>query len=135
MPDPLISEEDLGLTQTNLAAAPAQKGKSALPDADFSSRVAILIEGAKLTQGDRDKSYGDPIYNLTLAGELKNLIRIHARRNISPGELEALDNVLAKVARCITGGYKRDNYVDGATYFAIAGELGEKAEANLKGNG
>ena len=89
------------------------------------TRIRILQEGARLTSGNRDVSYGPPIHNLTLAGELKQVLRARMRRNMSPGELEALDQVLTKIARCATGGYNRDNYVDGATYFAIAGEIGE----------
>lgn len=89
------------------------------------TRVRILETGAKATNGDRNVSYGEPIYNLTLAGELKATIRQHMRRDMPPGELEALDNVLQKVARCCTGGFHPDNYVDGATYFAIAGEIAE----------
>lgn len=93
--------------------------------ADKSTRVRILETGAKLTSGDRDKSYGDPIKNLTLAGELKRLVRAHAARDLPAGEQEALDQVLTKIARCYTGSYHPDNYIDGAAYFAIAGEIAE----------
>lgn len=87
-------------------------------------RVRILQDGAGLTHGNRDKEYGPPMLNLAAAGELKLVFRRHLRREISSAELEAIDNVLTKLGRVATGlDPKRDTYVDGATYFAIAGEI------------
>lgn len=86
-------------------------------------RVSILNKGAELTSGDRDKSYGDPLVNLGLAGEIKTLCRRVQARAMHPAEIEAIDQVITKVARVYTGSMvKEDNYIDGATYFAIAGE-------------
>lgn len=86
-------------------------------------RVNILHEGAMLTNGNRDREYGPPTINLAAAGELKAVFRRHLRRNVSAAEMEAIDNVLTKLGRLATGlEPKRDTYVDGATYFAIAGE-------------
>lgn len=86
-------------------------------------RVQILEQGIKLTAGERDRTYGDPLKNLTLAGILKNICRDHQTRPFSPAEMEAMDQVLTKVARVFTGPIiKEDNYIDGATYFSIAGE-------------
>ncbi len=91
---------------------------------DTPRRVQILNEGATLTNGDRDKEYGPPGVNLAAAGELKAVFRKHLCREISAGELEAIDQVLTKVGRVATGQQpKRDTYVEGATYFAIAGEI------------
>lgn len=90
------------------------------------ARVAFLQESAELTAGSRDKVYGDPSINLSLAGQLKALVRRYQQREMPATEVEALDNVLQKVARAYTGsGYHRDNYVDGAAYFAIAGEAAQ----------
>ncbi len=91
------------------------------------ARVEILAEGIDLTWGDRDKQYGDPLVNMTLAGELKRLIRQYASREIPPAELEALDMALTKISRIVTGAVKRDSYVDGAAYLALAGEMAERA--------
>lgn len=92
---------------------------------DTPERVKILAEGSALTNGNRDAEYGPPAVNLACAGELKAVFRKHATRNISPGEMEAIDQVLTKLGRLATGSFpKRDTYVDGATYFAIAGEIG-----------
>lgn len=86
-------------------------------------RVLILAEGARLTNGERNVQYGPPAVNLAASAALKQVMREHMVRDISPAELEALDMVLAKIGRIITGSVKRDNYVDGAAYFAIAGEM------------
>lgn len=85
-------------------------------------RVQILEEGIALTSGARDLEYGAPLVNMSCAGELKAVIRKYATREVHPAELEALDQVLTKMSRIVTGAPKRDTYVDGATYFAIAGE-------------
>lgn len=86
-------------------------------------RVKILHEGAALTFGPRDAEYGPPAINFACAAEMKQLARKHARRDISPAEWEALDMMLTKLGRALVGKPKRDTYVDGATYFAIAGEI------------
>ncbi|MFK3857780.1 DUF6378 domain-containing protein [Agrobacterium pusense] len=87
-------------------------------------RVAILHEGAELTNGSRDAEYGPPSLNMAAAGELKQVFRKHLNRNITPGELEAVELALTKLGRIATGAKpKRDTYVDCATYIAIAGEI------------
>jgi len=90
---------------------------------DKPERVLALEEAATLTSGDRNKDYGPPIENLTASGELKATMRRHMIRDLSTAEIEALDMVLTKIGRIITGPKpKRDNYVDGAAYMAIAWE-------------
>lgn len=86
-------------------------------------RVQVLEEAAALTNGDRDKTYGPPHVNMGAAGRLKALMRELATRDISPAELEALDMMLTKLGRVITGpAPHRENYVDGSAYFALAYE-------------
>jgi hypothetical protein len=92
-------------------------------------RVQLMEQGIKLTSGDRDVSYGDPLKNLGLAGILKNICRDHQVRSMSPAEMDAMDQVLTKIARVFTGPQiKDDNYIDGSTYFAIAGEAALTAD-------
>lgn len=90
-------------------------------------RVRILNDGAALTNGDRDDEYGPPANNMACAGELKATFRRWLARDISPGELEALDMAMTKLSRLACGKPKRDTYVDAATYIAIAGEVALKA--------
>lgn len=90
---------------------------------DKPERVLALEEAARLTNGDRNADYGPPVVNLAASGDLKATMRIHIVRDISAAELEALDMVLTKIGRIITGPKpKRDNYVDAAAYMAIAWE-------------
>lgn len=91
-------------------------------------RVQMLEEGIGLTWGARDEEYGDPKVNMACAGELKATIRRYASRDIPPEELEALDQVLTKLSRVVTGKPKRDSYIDGANYFVIAGEMALRAQ-------
>ncbi len=93
-------------------------------------RGEILATARDLTEGDRNKAYGDPSVQLGLAGSLKavahNAHIASGRRAISAAEWEAIDMVLSKVSRIVLGPECRpDNYVDLAAYAAIAGEIAE----------
>jgi len=63
---------------------------------------------------------------MACAGELKRVFFKYAAkspRRVGPGEHEAVDQVLSKIARIATGPIvHEDTYVDGAAYMAIAGE-------------
>jgi hypothetical protein len=97
------------------------------------ARVLVLEEGAKLTAGDRNADYGDPYVNLSASGELKAVFRRHICRFMCDAELEAIDMVLTKLGRIATGPVpKRDNYVDGSTYFAIAWEVADIFEEETR---
>lgn len=121
------------VADTRYAAVDVEKQRlmQIASDANFiSPRVAILQEGSRLTSGDRDKTYGDPIINLACSGELKAVFRKYMQRKLSTAELEAIDMVLTKVGRIATGPkFHRDTYVDAATYMAIAGEMAMRNDA------
>jgi hypothetical protein len=94
----------------------------------MTTRTDILSEASRLTDGNRDAEYGDPKINLACAGELKEVMRkwaLKSKRTMSDAEREAIDMVLTKIGRVITGKPGRDTYTDGACYFAIAGECAE----------
>lgn len=97
-----------------------------------SDRVLVLEEAASLTSGERDIQYGPPLVNLSASGDLKRTMREHLVRDLSPAELEALDMVLTKIGRIITGPEpRRDNYVDAAAYMAIAWEAAAADKKDL----
>lgn len=97
-----------------------------------SDRVLVLEEAASLTSGVRDVQYGPPLVNLSASGDLKRTMREHLVRDLSVAELEALDMVLTKIGRIITGPEpKRDNYVDAAAYMAIAWEVAAADKKDL----
>lgn len=95
-------------------------------------RGDILRKAAALTEGDRNAAYGDPVVNLGIQGELTTpFIRVlqnNPKFYTLPEPtrhalLGAMFQVLGKIARIAAGDPKHmDNYIDGAAYFAIAGE-------------
>lgn len=100
-------------------------------------RVQILNEGAALTTGERSAMYGEAYQNMRhMAGMLTayfiNLISEPDSMNcyIFTAEDAAQIMVLAKLSRTAnrTAPFHKDNYVDAATYTAIAGECREIQE-------
>lgn len=101
-------------------------------------RVQILTAGAALTTGDRQKVYGEAYDNMKhFAGLLSAYFADKIREEGNEGmnrflfstEDAAMIMVLAKNSRIAVGkSYHEDNYVDGATYTAIAGEARDKEE-------
>lgn len=84
-------------------------------------REAILKEGIRLTTGDRDEVYGDPLVNMTHTAALWSAYLLHK----VTAEDVAHMMTLVKIARSRSGD-NADNYVDGAVYQAIAGEIRER---------
>lgn len=79
----------------------------------------IILEQAKtLTNNDRQQSYGTPLSNFT---RIANLWSNYLEIDITP-EQAAMCMALVKVSRSMQS-KEVDNYIDGAAYFAIAGEL------------
>lgn len=94
-------------------------------------RKELLEEAARLTSGDRDKEYGEPDINLEVASKLIEIFDNAIRENRGRGPEtraerahdEGIRMVLVKISRVAAGPKpKADTYVDGAAYFAIAGQ-------------
>ena len=93
-----------------------------------------LSKAAALVGGDRAKQHGDKMINhqniATMWGAYLKLVVNKAIRERKDFELSAADvaalMALLKIARTQAGAYNDDDYVDGAAYFAIFGELNEK---------
>ena len=81
-------------------------------------RIALLIEAAHLTGGDRNKAYGDPVPNMQHIADIFNAI--------SGKQLTARDvplfHVATKLARLYHNPTHRDSHVDGMAYLGIAFE-------------
>lgn len=86
------------------------------------NRLDILATAAELTGGDRNRSYGD------VAGNHERIARIWSA-------ILEIDVTAAQVALCMAGlklarmAYQPthlDSAIDGAAYFAIAGELAKE---------
>ena len=91
-------------------------------DKQISLREKILYAGAKLTSTDRNEQYGSPYKNMNdIASLWTTYIKVRGKDELT-GEDVAHMMTLMKIARTAAGGYIADNFVDAATYQAIAGE-------------
>lgn len=87
------------------------------PEPQPPPRVEVLLEAARLIDGDRNVSYGTPTQNFSNIAEMWTT---RLRHKLAPGEAIAATDVadlmiLLKVARNIAQ-RKRDNYADLAGY-------------------
>ncbi len=93
------------------------------------ARIRILTEGADLTSGDRNETYGNPVTNMQHFARLLTAYfsdLLHEGYEFS-GEDAAHIMTLAKLSRTANrkADYHEDNYIDAAVYSAIAGECAE----------
>jgi hypothetical protein len=94
-------------------------------------RGEILNEAKRLTEDDRNKTYGEPYENMDAFADLLTGY-LKARRLLIDGvELDAEDGAailgLSKKARRVNRElpYHKDNYTDEAAYSAMEGEIAE----------
>lgn len=82
-----------------------------------------------LVGGDRARTHGDKTENHEVIASFWNAW-LHSRRS---GPLDAHDVAnmmeLLKIARRLRGAFNLDDYVDGAGYAAVAGEIGAAKDA------
>lgn len=85
-------------------------------------RGDILNEAHKLTHGDRDKNYGSPLLNHQRIAAIWSVI---LEQDVRPDQV-ALCMAGVKLARLVETPDHTDSFVDGAAYFAIAGEIAKE---------
>lgn len=137
--------ERLARFRATMAAKRVSKGGSPWVETGSMSvgplppRAALLDRARALTLGDRNKAYGDPAHNLTVARELKDVFwgaRIKALndpvtfRAEQRAHSEAIDLILTKLSRIACSPStepQEDTYADIAAYAAIAWEVAPKA--------
>jgi hypothetical protein len=90
-------------------------------------REEILQAAIKHICKDREEEYGTPYENLQCADEL---IEVYLRYNGDKDVKEEMLMMLVKIARLITGGYKRDTVEDIAGYAALYGDRMELLETS-----
>jgi hypothetical protein len=98
------------------------------------NRETLLAEASRLVSQDREATYGKPGVNLACAGELKAVARKWRDRSVRPisdAEWDAIEQTFTKLARAITGTVNPENYIDGAGYLGLAGELAQEHHENL----
>jgi hypothetical protein len=82
-------------------------------------RGEILDEAKRLTHGDRNKNYGNPLTN---HARIAGLWSIFLETEITPAQV-AICMGLVKVARLIESPDHLDSFVDLAAYASISGEI------------
>jgi len=86
----------------------------------------IATQAAVLVSGDRNRSHGDPAANHQAIAEVWNgIIRAAGKAGAAPLDAHDVANLMEglKIARRYTGAFNIDDYVDGAGYAAVAGEI------------
>ena len=83
------------------------------------NRGQILDEAKRLIHTDRQKDYGHPLINHQRIASLWSVI---LEKEITPAQA-ALCMAMVKAARLVQTPQHEDSYIDGAAYFAIAGEI------------
>jgi hypothetical protein len=96
----------------------------------------IAAKAADLVGGDREKQHGDKVLNFQTIAEVWNGYLRGRRVNGKPDDLSAEDvsNLMEslKVARRLTGAYNPDDYIDGAGYAGVSGEIRHRQETSAK---
>ena len=82
-------------------------------------RGDILSQANEITHGDRDKNYGSPLINHQRIAAIWSVI---LEKDVRPDQV-ALCMAGVKLARLVETPNHADSFVDGAAYFAIAGEI------------
>lgn len=83
------------------------------------NRAEILHTAIDLTVGDREKDYGTPLKNHERIAAIWSVI---LECDITPAQV-ALCMAGVKIARLVQTPNHLDSFIDGAAYFAIAGEI------------
>ena len=117
-----------------------------LPLAEKAPRAFVLNHARELCIETRESSYGDPLENFRVIGELQDCFWTAVERSkakkFEPYNAEvfnqntafghAIDMIMTQLARIATTPLNQpqiDRFIDGAAYFAIAHEVAERAES------
>jgi len=91
----------------------------------------IVAQAGKLVGGDRARTHGDKVKNHQNIANVWNGI-LAAAGKAGPVPLDALDvaNLMEglKIARRYAGAFNADDYIDGAGYAGVAGEIAASLE-------
>lgn len=93
-------------------------------------RENTLRKAIEIVNGDREGQYGSPEDNFKI---IASFWSEYLKTKITPGQVADM-MILLKIARCSSGQYKDDNYIDICGYAAIGNEImskGDKYESNI----
>lgn len=94
------------------------------PSGDVSIRGGILRRACELTEGDRNDAYGDPYPEYERLGKVWGA-RLGVEISAHQAALMMAD---LKANRLWSNPGHEDSPIDGAAYFAIAGECGQRQQ-------
>jgi len=85
----------------------------------------ILMKAAELISSKRQDTHGDCFKNHSQIADLWSVFlddKLKPMKEITPGDV-AIMMCLLKISRSTMGDFNLDDFVDGAAYMAIAGEM------------
>lgn len=92
----------------------------------------IANRAANLVGGDRHKTHGDKTRNHeNIAAVWNGILAAAGKAAVLPLNAHDVANLMEglKIARRYSGSYNVDDYIDGAGYAAVAGEIAAKQDA------
>ena len=91
------------------------------------NKEEILKKAAELVSTKRESSHGDAFKNHSQIADLWSVFlddKLKIMKEITPGDV-AVMMCLLKISRSTMGDFNIDDFVDGAAYMAIAGEMND----------
>ena len=91
------------------------------------NKEEILKKAAELVSTKRESSHGDALKNHSQIADLWSVFlddKLKIMKEITPGDV-AVMMCLLKISRSTMGDFNIDDFVDGAAYMAIAGEMND----------
>ena len=89
------------------------------------NKEEILRKAAELVSTKRESSHGDAFKNHSQIADLWSVFlddKLKPMKDITPGDV-AVMMCLLKISRSTMGDFNVDDFVDGAAYMAIAGDM------------
>ena len=91
------------------------------------NKEEILQKAAELISSKREETHGDAFKNHAQIADLWSVFlddKLKPMKEITPGDV-AVMMCLLKISRSTMGDFNLDDFVDGAAYMAIAGEMND----------
>lgn len=100
---------------------------------EYKKASELAAEAARLVSGDRQTTHGDKLANHVIIASMWNGYLSARGASGKKAELDAEDvaNLMEclKIARRLCGAFNPDDYVDGAGYAAVAGEIRSRMDS------
>lgn len=87
----------------------------------LNTRARVLDKARDIVNGEREGQYGSPEDSFKTIADLWSA---YLHKEVTPCDVAQM-MILLKIARCRTGVYKDDNYIDICGYAACAAEIAE----------